>query len=312
MSSITSAYSSIPSPSSVDTEERGGSSVPALQLSVVGDREKDLPRSAPSSPKVKRSLHRRRRSQSLDGITMDSSSRSNFLSSQASLKIGSPTSEEEKEISPGYNTGTSDSECDSDDDGLGVEVGTHKMIPNLQEHRPLSVGLVPPGPHGPKESEEESEGGMGRLSQLKGKFLSKVMGSKNSSLPRPRSHSPQPKGQGSPQSGTMKDLAPSQTVSLLSTTPDEDGSGTNETLSINDGGSHDGDGDEGGSGHGRTTGGSQLLGMMKQRFRVNSPNLWRKMRKVSPSAQTPPMAEDLDLAKLEEARKKCRSRIIFI
>ena len=45
---------------------------------------------------------------------------------------------------------------------------------------------------------------------------------------------------------------------------------------------------------------------VRQRFKVNSPNLWRKMRRTSP---TPPSEEDLTL---KQARKNSKSRIIYI
>ena len=300
VSSITSAYSSIPSPSSVDTDEREGL-FPSGQLLSVQD-EKEAPFSAPSSPKARRSLHRRQRSQSLDDITIGGLS----LQQGPSVAIHTPTAEETSQ----YNivgSDESDSELDLDE---GVEES--RILSNTPKQQ-QTIELLPPGSNDPKESEEEGEGGGGgRLSQLKGKLLSKMKASKNNFLPRPRSHSPQPVNT----SGTVsKDQGEaSQTDTLVSATAADNHTNGSMTHDGDPGRSNDtdGDGEEGKVELGRGTGGSQRVGAVKQRLRMNSPSLWRKKRKVSPSSLSAPVPEDMDLVKLEDARKKCKSRMIFI
>lgn len=264
MGSMTSTHSSIPSPTSVDTEDRELSSVP--QQDAVDDKEASL--SAPPSPGGGRqSLHRRQRSQSLDAIDVPTLE---LTSSQPSIKIDA-LSPEDREVSPGFDItdgGLDSSDSDSDIDDLDLQVDKHRVAASLQ-------GSVPPSePTGDlKESEEEG----GRLTQIKGMFLSKMRSSKNNLMPRPHSQSPQ-----------AVEAPGTETKDVASSLPADV------------------------EGDGRSSGGSQWMGAMKQRLRVNSPGLWRKMRRISPSNQAVPTSEDLDLAKLEEARRKCKSRIIAI
>lgn len=208
------------------------------------------------------------------------------------MKIHSPTS------SPHFNlvdSDDSDSESDSDEGVRKDDAG----ILRESRKRQQDIELLPPGLHreSEEEGEEEDTGVGGKLSVLKGKFLSRVKASTNSFLPRPRSHSPQPTNSSST-SELSHALVSASNISIQGN--------DRERPSDAEGG-----GDESKAEQGR---GAQWVGAMKQRLRVNSPNLFRKMRKVSPSnpSNAPVPSEDEELAKLEEARKKSKTRLIFI
>jgi len=274
MSSIASAHSSNTSPTSADSSLREESLLSERNNSVEEEEdEKTASNSAPSSPKGRRSFHRRQHSQSLDNINIEETGTANFV---PQVRIGFSTADKDKEISPVFNllgSDDSDSESDTDEEIVDAGTGEHKEMSNLQES-----GEVMPSNELPstKESEEDGEGGMWKLSQLKGMFFSKVKSSTTRF--------------GSSNEVTNK----SHSINM---SPDEDVSNDIAT---------EGDSEQGrGSG-----GGSQWMGLVKQRLR--SPNLWRKMRKMSPSSQISPAVEDLDLTKLEDARKKCQSRIISL
>ena len=53
---------------------------------------------------------------------------------------------------------------------------------------------------------------------------------------------------------------------------------------------------------------SRVSAAVRQRFKVNSPNIWRKMRKSSPA---PPTPSEEELAHIQ-ARKNTKSRMIYI
>ena len=288
MSSITSPYSSIPSPISADSSLREDSLLSGQKNSVEeeDEDEKTASISAPSSPKAKRSFHRRQRSQSLDNINIEESGTANFV--PPPVLVGFSAAEEGKGISPGFNlleSDDSDSESDIDEEMLNPgKAEQHKEMSNLQES---GEGMPRNGLLDSKEAEEDGEGGSWKLSHLKGMFFSKVKSSATAHF------------------GSSNEVTSVESKSQAYSPPSK---GHSINVSPNEDASND-TGPDGDTDQGR---GSQWMGLVKQRLRVNSPNLWRKMRKMSPSAQTSPAAEDLDLTKLEEAHKKCKSRIISL
>lgn len=265
---------------SMDMDE-GDALFPGGSQASEDDKESSL--SAPSSPKMRRSLHRRQRSQSLDDITIENFSSLNpskLLSPGRgpSIRIRSPSRDETKGIVSPLLKAIGSDESDSEFDYETIESRGHSSGDSF-----VHVS------EDPKESDEEEGGGGGggKLSKLKGRLLMKVKSSRNSFLPRPRSRSPQPAGE---------------------TTVSTGGSSPKKNLSPVDSSNYKGD-------HTVTSSsgsGTQRVGAVKQHFRVSSPSLWRKMRGMSPSGTPGPVSVEKDISKLEEARKKSRSRLIFI
>ena len=266
--------------------------------------EDEVSLSVPSSPKIKCSLHRRKQSLSLDDITIEDTSK--LLSPQRgpAIRICSPSRDKSNEVmSPlfkGIGSDESGSESELDLFDVLEEERQSQMPSNVKNSSDIPLLDVVNDLKESDDDEDESTGGGGegwgggKLSKLKGRLLMKVKSSKNSFMPRPRSHSPV--------------LSSDITSSTYNTTPKKN----ILPLALSD--SHKGDATvtsnssyAGGSG----ADGAQCVGAVKQRFRVNSPSLWSKMiRRTSPSA-SPGSGEEV-VVKLEEARKRSKSRLVFI
>lgn len=255
------------------------------------DEEASL--SAPSSPTIKRSLHRRQRSQSLDDITLEDTSK--LLSPERGPAVILSQDENNAVMNPlfkGIGSDESGSESEFDMFETVEENERSRMPSKLKDTSVIPLLHVVEDPKVSDDEEDESRGvgegwGAGKLSKLKGRLLMKV----KSSMPRPHSRSPVP-------------ASDSINTSTGHTSPKPN------TLPVASSNGYKGDATVNSSSGGG--GGAQWVDAVKQRFRVSSPGLWNKMiRRTSPSAATPGSGEE-DTVKLEEARKRSKSRLVFI
>lgn len=251
--------------------------------------------SAPSSPQLKSPLHQKRRHSCDDLLSPNrpSPDPSHLQGPQPAITITTPNRRNntlpvptlyQQELDESDES-SSESELDLSDSDM-----PHPPTANLGAVNSLADMLKGGGTSSEFGGDEEDEvepregdrqgtpsggGNVGKFSRFKGKFLQTVKSSTSSLLSRPRSRSPQPINEAPREDNShLKRRSPSPTPLEGEVTK---GPSSNLQLSS-----------------------------VRQRFKVNSPSLWRKMRKNSPA---PPSEEELSRA---QAQRNCRSRIIYI
>ena len=266
-----------------------------LYLDEASEDDKEQSVSAPSSPTMKRTLHRRQRSQSLDGITIDDNSLPIPSKIERGLTTHTPhfTGKDEHDdgVMLALPKGTGSDESESEVElGLYEAAKEKERISSTLSHKDVSSVPLLCVLADPKEIDGEDEsrgGGGGKLNQLKGRLLMKVKSSKSNFLPRSRSRSPQ---------------QTNDTPAIDRTSPKK----SHFPVILSDGD----------KGHvpGSSEGGSQWVGAVRHRLKVGPPAIWSKKQKSSPTilSGTEPVPGEEGVVKLEEARKRSRSRLVFI
>ena len=299
-------------------EERRGNS----EGEEEGEEEEEPSLSAPSSPKLKSPLHQKL-SHSCDDLlsssqpvpasamattALPSSSQQpkTRANPQPSTSLATPTSPgravptlyrqdlDESEEDDSDSSSESDLEelyiCDDNSRPSHTNLGTLNSLVDLLEEGGGGGGgggrrgASPEGRWSRGDGEvREAEAKVlgGKFSKFKGKLL-QMKSSTSSFLSRPRSRSPQPSASSE---GTTAAGGGGATKRVSSPATLVEGEGSEGSLGLHQ---------------------NQRVSLVKHKFRMSSPGLWRKMRRSSPSA---PSEEELSLA---QARRNCRSRIIYI
>lgn len=249
-------------------------SAPVMTSSVAEDEGTSI--SVPNSPKLNSPLHRKLSHSCADlldeaPLSPGSSPLSPSHAPQPAITITTPNrGRGAVVVNPYHGLEESEDESGSESELESGRVLASSVNPMLDVLGSRESEVEGEGVEGEKRGDETSAGGMAatklKFSRFKDKFRN----------PFSRSRSPQPEGEG--EQNSPSPLPEDEGAAGLST------SGTTDEQGLQ----------------------SKMAAAVRQRFKVNSTNMWNRMRRSSPSA---PSEEDLTHS---QEKKVSKTRIIYI